>query len=560
MSYRLGSSKCFRTLLLTLLLLVAAGCSSSSGGGGDPSDSDANSGELSDGNDNPNNASAGDESQGNNASGGNSGGSVGEEPGDTPTSGEPGATLTPPGDGSNSSGNGGETNDSQSPPNDVGTPDGDGNSGETPNDNSGNTSKDLKLTFLDSYHHESVSGIVVAIYEEDNRTIRQTLVSDGNGVVDFGDVGQDSISFTYLNQYSKGITGGEMRLIISSIDTPVDEYTIMVISDETVALCVEPSVTVNFSVPAIGATSTAFIRPGYSNFVMGMTGAKAQGKVCDNYAQDDGLVSYLVAEEALLNPGSPLSYGMLLDQPFPDAGDEIVIDLNQSATTALNWNVQQNLQPLSLSVEGDRKGIAFPLFQAYNLGSNQGVANVISAFPASRYRVSAAFDLNGVKQTFIRTYDSLPTSVDMDVSDYQFGYTDFDGEVYQWEITGETPRDALSIGFSENTFAEGEFISSDTTAWGILVPPNSTRWEVMELPKPANEWMDVSTIKSSENFVASDITIFNYHHLNGYDEYWESIRAGKWLMGRGIVSGDRAWSNDLGWYQVFSFNEPTPNF
>jgi len=398
---------------------------------------------------------------------------------------------------------------------------GDDNGGNGGNGGGGGNNN-LKVTVFDNeVSNQPVSNVSISIYESDNETIEQTIVTGNDGVADFGDV------TAMLTHSLAGVPGRVTvtlafpdRLIITLFNIIPGNY---VIYDDDTDDCNSQG-TVNATFDNIdGGAQSAILTP-YFGLGQGVMSAIAQVSdgtaeftdvpVCSNTIQDDGNISFL----SLANSETDLvGYGYLLDQTFVDA-----TTYNGTAAllpTDITWTSMDPV--MSINVGAARKGVNYRLLGSWasQTSSTSGSFSAVSQFPDALLSLLALREetdnhsyITGSKQ-----YSSLPSNVQIEFTDLDITTFEFDAVtgVFTWMLTGSSPIDMiiLSTAFDAATDVDWELIFSPDANGSIVLP---------DLPADVQAWFNLEDIKEDD----TELTLVDLGGVDGYDAAMSGYIAG----------------------------------
>lgn len=382
----------------------------------------------------------------------------------------------------------------------------------------------LSFVFKDNIRNDqAVADVVVALYNTDNTTIARTLTSGADGVVDFGDVGHSRATFTIAYESDEGLgdryieTFMEMQVADNIVYyTEGDDFDIDLFSGTQIA-------TVNYSfsdVPA-NAGATAVQPNGFGSIDLSTDpGPLVDQSVLDSFLQDDGQMSMLALSFSAINPLILNSYGFLLDQTIVD-GSTYDFTLNRTPVTT-GWTTQPATDLYSVTVSGFRRGIWYGLggesiFSNPSIGDS-GSLLVPTEFPVDYYWVFASVEGDSSGVDITKRYDTLPQSVEVPIPDYSFSdvvFNDANGTL-SWTLSGTTSRDLAEV------YIEA-FEQELPIEWTIVMAPDATSWQLMELPAPANTWIDTATL---DNVIDVGVEVVDFDFLSGIDDTWQFFISG----------------------------------
>ena len=400
---------------------------------------------------------------------------------------------------------------------------GGGGGGGGNGDGNGGTDNNLIVTVFDNdLSEQPVSNVSISIYESDNQTIEQTIVTGNDGVADFGNV------TAMLDHSLAGVSGHVTvtvafpdRLIITLFNIIPGNYTIY--NDDTDDCNSQGTVNATFD-NIDGSAQSALLAPyfglggggGMSTIaqVSGGTAAFTGVSVCSNTMQDDGKISFL----ALANSETDLvGYGYILDQTLEDAAT-----YNGTAAllpTNITWT---SIDPvMSISVGAIRKGVNYRLLGSWasQISATSGSFSAVNQFPDALLSLMAAREetVNNSYITGSRQYSSLPSDVQIEFTDNDITTFGFDAGtgVFTWTVTGSSPIDIIfiSASFDAATDVDWELIFSSDANGSITLP---------DLPTEVQAWFN------PEDIIADDtgLTLTDIGGVDGYDAAMSGYIAG----------------------------------
>ncbi|MCF6217624.1 MAG: hypothetical protein L3J62_04165 [Gammaproteobacteria bacterium] len=381
------------------------------------------------------------------------------------------------------------------------------------------TGNSLSFIFKDDIESDQpLAGVVVALYNTDNQTIAQTLTSGADGVVDFGDIGRSRATFTIVYELVfQGYSSYEIESFIE-MQTAADIVYYRGLSDEGSAGSQTPVASVNYTlseVPANAGRTSIMPTYGWWDFSNG-SGLLSNRAVYEYQLQSDGTLS-LLAETMGSFPNTDLflAYGFLLDQTVTD-GATYDIPLNRTPVTT-GWSTEPSTDLGRIEIEGFRVGFGYELASsAYGPGASGGL-QVPTEFPVDYYRVRAESANWDSGFTSEKRYNTLPQSLVVPVPDYSFSNMAFDEttNVVSWTLSGETPRDFVEISMTFYGGMSGE----ESIDWAVILAPDASDWQVMELPAPADEWIDTTSLLNNVYGLRVEATDFDF--VSGIDDLWQ---------------------------------------
>ncbi len=397
--------------------------------------------------------------------------------------------------------------------------DSNGDSGADGGDNSGDGggSGSLRFTILDDTDTRNpLEGAVVSVYEDDNKTILQTITTGADGVADFGSSASGNAALRRSGgRFSASIAyeGPDELLIQTEIDLPEDNYVLFMLDTGCV-----PQGQISASYDSISADVSALLEPFFSGDNDPLTGGGASAQVsggsaeftdltvCKEDLQSDGKLTHIAS--VFDDTGTMLSYGFKTDEIFTDGAVFSTAPANTTPDTT-SWTATAE-PPDGIVVGALRKGVSYSLaFSANQEEASSGTFLTPNQFPADTWRVLAShggLDNSDDQCGTSRPYSSLPASLDISIPD--FGVTDFTynatTQTFEFTITSSDPRDAIEI----STMFEGP----KPVQWNINLPPNSTTFTFPDLADSIAAKFNRADIEDDD----SQLTVLNTN-LDSYD-------------------------------------------
>ena len=372
-------------------------------------------------------------------------------------------------------------------------------------------------------------GITVALYNTDNKTIKETKVSDASGVVDFGDIGRSRASVTIA--YEDDNTGE--RYIETFVDSLVAENIVYYLDDTSTTFGdldiyregYDPDAYINLSLSSVpaGAVLSQFQPTWFAfwNHSSGF-GQLSTIPVMPAHLQDDGKLSLLASTYGDATASSLIGYGYLLDQTVPPIGASYDIALNRAPLT-LGWTTSPATGVHDMGVFGFRGGVWYLLTADMGATATSGALPYAAEFPVDKYYVYGDADTrssNGAVLSSLTRHDTLPQSVQIPMPDYSVSsvvYTEAT-KTFSWTVSGSTPRDVVNLDMSGLGQLERRI------EWWVTMPEDATSWQVMDLPAPADEWVDTANILS--NIYRIELDVCDLDFVSGRDELTQFLIGG----------------------------------
>jgi len=371
---------------------------------------------------------------------------------------------------------------------------------------------------------QPVQGAVIALYNEDNRTIAQTKISDANGVVDFGDIGRSRASITLAYEDTVGdryIDTFVNVLVAENIVYYQDDTPSGVFGSGDFASNVIANIDLTLSDIPVGANSTV-VQPldGAFQNHSGSGESLSNVPVREAHLQDDGKLSMLALTFSDASSSSLTGYGYLLDQTVTN-GASYDISLARSPL-GLGWTTNPVAPLESLFIRGVRSGRGYVVsFDASVAQATSGIVPFANEFPVEYYWVSADTDDSAItKLNSTVRYNTLPQSLVVPLPDYSIDSLDYAEatRTFSWGITGSSSRDVVSLSLTHYDDAESEL------EWNVSMAENTASWQVMDLPAPASSWIDTANIMSSVMEIS--VESCDWDIANGMDQLWQFFTSG----------------------------------
>jgi hypothetical protein len=249
------------------------------------------------------------------------------------------------------------------------------------------------------------------------------------------------------------------------------------------------------------------------------TGQLTNIAVYNSELQSDGKLSLLALTHDSTN--SLLKWGMLQDQTFTD-GATYSIDLIQDPIVT-GWSTLPSRLITSLDIIGLRKGVSYTLY-----GTPFNFTPVASAsiafpteFPVESYWLWADADVTSVMNLSTgKSYNTLPQTIEIPMADFNFSVVDYSAtnRVLSWTLVGSSARDILDINLTGVNNLE------QPVTWSIVMSPTRNSWQVMDLPPPADTWINTADLAAS--IYEATIEVVDLDFLSGADDTWSFFITG----------------------------------
>ena len=386
------------------------------------------------------------------------------------------------------------------------------------------------LSFLikdDRKSDQPLAGVTVALYEIDNATIAETKLSDVNGIVNFGDVGRERVTIAVAHESEVAIatTSYTQRVINSYIDVQAaDNITLYVQEPREDIEMGLINITFDLTQVPAGVMPVDILPLSVTDWSLYVTGPGVlEGILVYNHQiQDDGTLSLLVLGTDGITTNLA-KWDMLIDQAFVD-GATYTMGLTQDPIP-LNWTTSPTTDLSSISIVGVRKGVVYDLEDEIVLDPpvSSGSIPFPMDFPLDKYWIYGEADISA--QSYVNSttsYTTLPLNIEVPLPDYRFDSVAYDTvtRTLSWTLSGTTSRDTIGMFL----YGEVDPATSIKTEWNVVMAPDRTSWRVMELPAPADSWIDLTSLAT--NFVSAALEAKDFDVFTGYDEVWNHLSSG----------------------------------
>ncbi len=342
----------------------------------------------------------------------------------------------------------------------------------------GGPSATLKIHFKDDFNSEqSLAGVVVSLYNEDNLTINKTLVSEPSGVVDFGVVGRLAATFTIAYQDAYGNT-----TVQSFIEAPTGEYTYY--AQAGTAECIDSLPEIDVTVPDIPVGALVEVQP-FGNLLSSSSPTGEMWPVECYQRQRNGKMSLV----ALSGTSGVLErYGSLLEQDIVD-GNAYTVPLTTDAGS-IGWTTTPSTPEGVFSVDSYRNGVYYellPLLVSPAITGAQGNTPFPDELDMDYFDIYHGSPLNFGRDFVLvqkRYPAALPATVNFEYPDkfevLDLAYNDTTS-TYSWIVTGFRDVNILNIEY----LSEGE---GSPFSWEIFMDPGKQGVTLPALPEEVLAW------------------------------------------------------------------------
>ena len=389
-------------------------------------------------------------------------------------------------------------------------------------------SSNFQIQFKDNrVTNRPVRGVTTILHDVNNKTFLQENVktSDENGLVNFGDIGRyrGTISIDRESVFSRHIStyvDVPLGSLIYYVDESVFDYSRCDIS--------QTNINVSMNNPHGHLASKWEVMP-LGKAGIGSALDPERILVCNANIQSDKKLSMLATSRN--QSGDIVSYGYLLDQDLEENGSYYIdLDKTPSSITLVSDNGLLN----EVSIKGIRKDQEY-LFEYSGFGSDTTpTIEFPMGFPVEKYSIYSAFKQNASNTTIrSRNYvPLLPQVMNLQVPDFKFDDVDFDqsSQTFEWLYTGSKENNLVGL------FIESRAPIYDVY-WRVWLPALTSRWEVVDLPKPALGYED-AVLNASINVITLDA-------INDHEGFWKLLSTGHMLddvISSGYAVGTRQFS------------------
>ena len=403
------------------------------------------------------------------------------------------------GDGSNDVGNG----SSDDP---VG---GGGNSG-------GGVGSAMRITVYDDpVARNPVSGVSVSLYNTDDKTIAQTILTGNDGVADFGVIASSMTSLKSTPGH-RGVTIAEPQSdggyeITSLLNLKAGSYP-WYVGGTAPTGCEQVGTIASGTFTGMTNSSNAIIWPLFgSSGLTGTTGIAAgqviggtlqvtNVPVCSSHLQPDGTLALLVQGGDQANQLT--TYGYIANLPVSDA-----MQVNGDASTAygtLNWTATSAHVPSQVATSQFVNSVFFPQVSSNTNGATSGSIAVADQLPAGVFSVSGiSTGVDGAMSCSASTvYNSTPGSAVITMPDYGTVGVSYDASSAKIGVSrpGSTVPDVQLTSLS---------VSQPNIGWTLIGDGLADMTQVPDLPAT----IQVGTIDPS----ASTLSLIDFSGVSGFD-------------------------------------------
>ncbi|MDH5649715.1 MAG: hypothetical protein OEY67_08660 [Gammaproteobacteria bacterium] len=371
----------------------------------------------------------------------------------------------------------------------------------------------LKLTMVNDETRAPVNNVTAILYNQDNVSFdaENVRVSGDDGVVDFGDVGRDTITITIYHKSNSRWNEYEITSFVE-VAPWVGEYELY-ISDDSQTYCYNGSadpasgqlakIQIDLSGLPVEADSVQMQTPG--SFYPDLSGTKIYDYfVCPDDVQDDGKLSLVV--EVLDYSNDIIGYAFLLDQE--------IIDGN---TYTLEYSNRFKGISATITPDGDivYAGIALYRDPGYVWGDSGAPAAANSYWHSNLIDFetnpgSVNFQIPDALQADNRLFYiysmidgnekarwlSTVTQQNVDLQFSDLRVTHFNNSarerVIRWAASGNTRASYFGLDY-EIHYQGSPYSDNWDYHWSINLPPSATSWSIMDLPINDQLTHDIAT-------------------------------------------------------------------
>ena len=424
------------------------------------------------------------------------------------------------------------------------------------------------LTIYDEDTGNPVSGAIVVLHGVDG-SVEETILSDVDGSVNFGDIGRTKADFTVAVSSDRTVSSyyGDVDRVYRGLNSisavPGGTHSVNVDMDGSFYDYqgpTSPDAILSVAVRNYDATKpTEIYVNGYgqrddedvyplSSFSTGfydsdlVSGDTVSNDVSVRNADLVHAVAIGMNREG--DSSSVTGYDYKLDQ-VPISGDQWVFEPVKTAST-LNWVADS---PIWVpTIYGTRKGVTinlFPIGYEHGDGENQlgsGPYPQDLALSMDKWTLMAwDSTTQGSIFTEVSSLNRLPScplgSVNVNVPDYVFTEISSDDNSFSWDIDGEYVSDSTNIELNI-VATSGDYLrkTESEVSWVVILPADRTSWTEPALPDVLEGWL-AEADDWQESF---NISINKLEGVGGYEQALELLLSGidPWGRASEVYSGE----------------------
>jgi hypothetical protein len=382
---------------------------------------------------------------------------------------------------------------------------------------SGAGAGNMSITVLDGpVTRNPVAGVSVSLYETDDKTIAQTVVTGADGVANFGAIASGNPALKSTSGHrtltiAEPLTGGGFD-VITIVNLKAGAYP-WYVGDDGPGACNRVGTLATGTFTGLTGAETGVVWPlfaGQSPLAgpTGLAGGQVSNgiltisdvPVCEHHLQADGTLSLLVAGAGA--DGQITTYGFFAGLTVSNA-----MTVQGDASTApgsLPWTGSPPHLPTLITTANLNGPVFFPLTSAETGGASSGTVPVLDQIPGGAFWVTGNSEdyLGAQSCTSIDTYATLPTTATIRMPDFGAVLRSFDATQGTLDLTlpGPDTADLQIISFD---------VSAPNSSWTLLTDGTSTRTVLPDLPPS----VDLGAISAA----GSDVSLVNLNDLDGFD-------------------------------------------
>ncbi len=420
----------------------------------------------------------------------------------------------------------------------------------------------FKVTVMDNATNRSpVAGVTVAIYNNDNKTIKSSVLTGNDGVADFGPQASDRLTVTvgYLK-------ADNLRVIRTMMGVVTKEYELFT-NDKTVSNgCITKDVSISVTGLPSAGTKTVLADFGYNvsrpyedrfpywqedkdNLYIGsadesattVNNATQSAKAVCPARYPGGIASVLV--RSLGNNQGVVT--RLVDIDLNAESPSAVVDFSTGAMQAasLNWSTS-GFNTLRLRAYAVSDSAEYEIAQTgadYNSGGAASGSGwrVSSSVPAESYVIDAYSDTTlstalvestihseNIKVTDMHErwtregYAVVPDSVNLDYSNVVISAFTYTPALKSMSYKSSSSPLASYVNFKIRKGAKVEI----GVQWDIMANVGTKEIVLMDLPSPMSDWLYTTDLNDLDNMnQANDldygVSVVNLDSVSSYDDF-----------------------------------------
>ncbi|MEZ5658168.1 MAG: hypothetical protein R3E83_06455 [Burkholderiaceae bacterium] len=386
----------------------------------------------------------------------------------------------------------------------------------------GSAAGSMIITVLDGpVSRNPVAGVSISIYEADDKTIAQTIVTGADGVANFGPVAAGPAA-TKATAGHRTVTVAEPRTgnghdVTTIVNLKSGSYTWYVGEQGSQSNCRQVGLITSGTFTGLGGATSAAVWPLFAgqNPLAGPAGlaagqvANAQFTmndvpVCASHLQSDGTLTLLVVGSDA--NGQVVSYGY-----FAGLGVSDAMNIQGDASNALSslaWTLTTPV-PANLITTSNLIGpVLFPMIGTNTNGASSGTLPFADQVPTGTLMVIASNEnQQGASTcTSTETYPSKPTTA-------MITMPDFGPVTVNYQPADRSVALALPGPGTADIQIYSVEVSAPNSAWTIFAAGNSTLTHIPDLPAA----VDIGSIDPSR----SEVNLIDTSAVAGFDAVTE---------------------------------------